>query len=84
MIGVLKREATYVIEVLKRGVTFYDICRCMVIEDSLIGLEAALGARMNCVITYTESTKSQVSSILLLSFGGLKGGKCTRRTDHDL
>eukprot|EP00904_Undaria_pinnatifida_P009252 jgi/Undpi1/5457/HiC_scaffold_2.g00736.m1 len=33
--------------------------RCMVIEDSLIGLEAALGARMNCVITYTESTKSQ-------------------------
>lgn len=33
---------------------------CMVIEDSLIGLEAALGARMNCVITYTGSTKSQV------------------------
>eukprot|EP00752_Nemacystus_decipiens_P004920 g4478.t1 len=33
--------------------------RCMVIEDSLIGLEAALGARMNCVITYTGSTKNQ-------------------------
>lgn len=33
----------------------------MVIEDSLIGLEAALGARMNCVITYTGSTESQVS-----------------------
>lgn len=33
--------------------------RCMVIEDSLIGLEAALGAGMNCVITYTESTESQ-------------------------
>lgn len=35
--------------------------RCMVIEDSLIGLEAALGAKMNCVITYTGSTESQVS-----------------------
>lgn len=34
--------------------------RCMVIEDSLIGLEAALGATMNCVITHTESTKAQV------------------------
>ncbi|CAN0130799.1 unnamed protein product [Hapterophycus canaliculatus] len=33
--------------------------RCMVIEDSLIGLEAALGADMNCVITYTGSTESQ-------------------------
>ncbi len=32
----------------------------MVIEDSLIGLEAALGAKMNCVITYTGSTESQV------------------------
>ena len=37
----------------------------MVIEDSVIGLKAALGARMNCVITYTDSTKNQVSSILL-------------------
>ena len=34
--------------------------RCMVIEDSLIGLKAALGAKMNCVITYTGSTESQV------------------------
>ncbi|CAM9905890.1 unnamed protein product [Pylaiella littoralis] len=33
--------------------------RCMVIEDSLIGLEAALGAKMNCVITHTASTASQ-------------------------
>ncbi|CAM9182052.1 unnamed protein product [Scytosiphon promiscuus] len=33
--------------------------RCIVIEDSLIGLEAALGAKMNCVITYTGSTESQ-------------------------
>ncbi|CAM9123475.1 unnamed protein product [Ascophyllum nodosum] len=33
--------------------------RCMVIEDSLIGLEAAVGAGMKCVITHTESTKNQ-------------------------
>eukprot|EP00271_Cylindrocystis_brebissonii_P008580 TRINITY_DN22970_c0_g2_i1.p1 TRINITY_DN22970_c0_g2~~TRINITY_DN22970_c0_g2_i1.p1 ORF type:complete len:353 (-),score=51.95 TRINITY_DN22970_c0_g2_i1:633-1670(-) len=33
--------------------------RCMVIEDSLIGLQAALGAGMRCAITYTSSTKSQ-------------------------
>lgn len=32
----------------------------MVIEDSLIGLEAALGANMHCIITYTDSTKGQV------------------------
>ncbi|CAM9472489.1 unnamed protein product [Ectocarpus sp. 12 AP-2014] len=37
--------------------------RCMVIEDSLIGLEAALGAKMNCVITYTGSTESQARYI---------------------
>ncbi|CAM9944253.1 unnamed protein product [Ectocarpus sp. 8 AP-2014] len=37
--------------------------RCMVIEDSLIGLEAALGAKMNCVITYTGSTESQARHI---------------------
>lgn len=33
--------------------------RCVVIEDSLIGLEAALGASMSCIITHTESTKDQ-------------------------
>jgi HAD superfamily hydrolase (TIGR01509 family) len=30
--------------------------KCVVIEDSLVGLRAANGANMNCVITYTEST----------------------------
>lgn len=33
--------------------------RCAVVEDSKIGLEAALGAKMSCYITYTESTKTQ-------------------------
>lgn len=32
---------------------------CLVIEDSAIGLQAALSAGMRCIITYTGSTKSQ-------------------------
>jgi beta-phosphoglucomutase-like phosphatase (HAD superfamily) len=31
----------------------------VVVEDSLIGLQAAAGAHMKCVITYTHSTSSQ-------------------------
>lgn len=33
---------------------------CVVVEDSTIGLQAALGAGMRCIITYTPSTKQQV------------------------
>ncbi|CAG9460690.1 unnamed protein product [Pedinophyceae sp. YPF-701] len=36
-----------------------DPQECMVIEDSTIGLAAAKGANMRCMITYTDSTKSQ-------------------------
>lgn len=32
--------------------------RCVVVEDSLIGLQAAVGAGMKCIITYTSSTAS--------------------------
>lgn len=32
---------------------------CLVIEDSLIGLQAAVGAGMRCLITYTGSTEGQ-------------------------
>mmetsp|Transcript_11307 Transcript_11307/g.19309 ORF Transcript_11307/g.19309 Transcript_11307/m.19309 type:complete len:88 (+) Transcript_11307:1-264(+) len=32
---------------------------CIIVEDSKIGLQAATGAGMKCVITYTPSTKSQ-------------------------
>lgn len=32
--------------------------KCVVIEDSLIGLQAAKGANMKCVITYTSSTEA--------------------------
>lgn len=33
--------------------------RCVVIEDSLVGLRAAKAAGMRCVVTYTASTKDQ-------------------------
>lgn len=33
--------------------------RCVVVEDSLVGLRAAKGAGMPCIITYTDSTKDQ-------------------------
>mmetsp|Transcript_15918 Transcript_15918/g.39246 ORF Transcript_15918/g.39246 Transcript_15918/m.39246 type:complete len:370 (-) Transcript_15918:306-1415(-) len=33
--------------------------RCVVIEDSIVGLKAAKGAGMNCIITYTSSTQDQ-------------------------
>ena len=36
-----------------------DPSDCIVIEDSTIGLNAALGAGMNCVVTYTKSTESE-------------------------
>ncbi|KAF5458187.1 hypothetical protein F2P56_022241 [Juglans regia] len=32
---------------------------CLVVEDSIIGLQAATGAGMSCVITYTSSTANQ-------------------------
>ncbi|MCO5586417.1 hypothetical protein L7F22_040357 [Adiantum nelumboides] len=33
--------------------------QCLVIEDSVIGLQAAVGAGMNCIISYTSSTAEQ-------------------------
>lgn len=33
--------------------------RCVVIEDSLVGLRAAVAANMKCLITYTSSTAEQ-------------------------
>jgi beta-phosphoglucomutase-like phosphatase (HAD superfamily) len=32
--------------------------QCVVVEDSLVGLRAAKGANMRCIITYTSSTES--------------------------
>jgi len=36
-----------------------EASRCVVIEDSLVGLRAAKGASMRCVITYTSSTAAE-------------------------
>lgn len=36
---------------------------CVVIEDSQIGVDAAVGAGMRCIVTYTISSKTQ-------AFGG--------------
>ena len=33
--------------------------RCVVVEDSLVGLRAAVRANMKCIITYTSSTEDQ-------------------------
>jgi HAD superfamily hydrolase (TIGR01509 family) len=33
--------------------------RCIVVEDSLVGLRAAKGANMKCIITYTSSTAGE-------------------------
>jgi beta-phosphoglucomutase-like phosphatase (HAD superfamily) len=40
-----------------------DPAECVVVEDSQIGVDAAVGAGMRCIVTYTSSSKSQ-------SFGG--------------
>lgn len=36
-----------------------DPSKCIVVEDSTIGLRAAMGAGMDCVITYTKSTATE-------------------------
>jgi HAD superfamily hydrolase (TIGR01509 family) len=36
-----------------------DPSKCVVIEDSIVGLKAAKGAGMRCVITYTTSTERE-------------------------
>lgn len=36
-----------------------DPKRCVVVEDSLVGLKAAKGAGMKCLITYTSSTEGE-------------------------
>lgn len=36
-----------------------DPSRCVVVEDSVVGLKAAKGAGMRCIITYTTSTENE-------------------------
>lgn len=36
-----------------------DPSKCVVVEDSMVGLRAAKGAGMKCLITYTKSTENE-------------------------
>lgn len=46
----------YLTAASKLGVSSKD---CLVVEDSVIGLQAATGAGMSCIISYTPSTSNQ-------------------------
>ncbi|CAK9137503.1 unnamed protein product [Ilex paraguariensis] len=46
----------YVTAAKRLGVSGRD---CLVVEDSVIGLQAATSAGMSCIITYTSSTANQ-------------------------
>ena len=46
---------------------------CVVVEDSAIGVAAAVGAGMRCVVTYTRSTRAQAfagAERVVASLGG--------------
>ncbi|BBN12753.1 hypothetical protein MPTK1_5g22600 [Marchantia polymorpha subsp. ruderalis] len=51
--------------------------RCLVVEDSVIGLQAALGAGMTCVISYTSSTSKQDFAGASASYPNLGGVSLT-------
>ena len=53
-----------------------DATKCVVIEDSMVGLRAAKGAGMNCIITYTKNTASadfygEGADAKMLTVGGI-------------
>ncbi|CAM8990606.1 unnamed protein product [Rhodiola kirilowii] len=54
---------------------------CLVVEDSVIGLQAARGAGMPCIITYTSSTASQDFSEAIAIYPNLSS---VRYADLDL
>ena len=63
---------------------------CMVIEDSVVGLTAALGAGMRCTITYTGSTRgvafggahAVLDNLGGVSFAALAAGEVAGRDDR--
>lgn len=54
-----KKKPDPIIYILAAEKLGLDPSECVVIEDSLIGLQAAQGANMKCVVTHTPSTASQ-------------------------
>ncbi|KAL4422765.1 hypothetical protein ABPG75_008962 [Micractinium tetrahymenae] len=67
-----------------------DPASCLVVEDSTIGLAAALGAGMRCLVTYTDSTRSQdfagadtvVASLEGVTFADLAAGQLAGKDDR--
>lgn len=67
-----------------------DPAACLVIEDSMVGLKAATGAGMRCLITYTNSTRSQefpgADTVLFnladVSFADLAAGQLSGKDDR--
>lgn len=67
-----------------------DPASCLVIEDSTIGLAAALGAGMRCLVTYTNSTRAQdfggadtvVANLDGVSFADLAAGALVGKDDR--
>lgn len=67
-----------------------DPAACLVIEDSMVGLAAALGAGMRCLITYTSSTAVQsfegadavVANLEGVTFAELASGALSGKDDR--
>ncbi|XP_078162502.1 haloacid dehalogenase-like hydrolase (HAD) superfamily protein [Carex rostrata] len=60
----------YITAAKKLGV---DSKNCLVVEDSVIGLQAATGAGMSCIITYTSSTANQDFGDAIAKYPDLSG-----------
>lgn len=58
----------YLTAAMKLGVS---IDNSLVVEDSIIGLQAATGAGMRCIITYTSSTATQDFSAAIATYPDL-------------
>ncbi|KAG7619047.1 Haloacid dehalogenase-like hydrolase domain-containing protein [Arabidopsis thaliana] len=64
----------YITAAEKLGVSVKD---CLVVEDSVIGLQAATKAGMSCVITYTSSTSDQDFNDAIAVYPDLSNVKLT-------
>ena len=45
--------------VFRPGLSHGETCRCVVIEDSVIGLQAAKAAGMRCIVTKSRYTEKE-------------------------
>ncbi|KAK4764642.1 hypothetical protein SAY86_025732 [Trapa natans] len=50
---------------------------CIVVEDSVIGLQAATGAGMSCIISYTSSTANQDFKEAVATYPDLSNIRCS-------